>query len=86
MLLALTSLSKISSQRTETNPSMLPKSTEGRKLVIHEQLGTKPAAEYRSGELEIQKKKKKSWSKVHSYCQKYIILILRKLREFYLRN
>ena len=53
MLLALTSLSKISSQRTETNPSMLPKSTEGRKLVIHEQLGTKPAAEYRSGGLEI---------------------------------
>ena len=38
---------------------MLPKSTEGRKLVIHEQLGTKPAAEYRSGELEIQKKKQK---------------------------
>ena len=38
---------------------MLPKSTEGRKLVIHEQLGTKPAAEYRSGGLEIKKKKKK---------------------------
>lgn len=37
---------------------MLPKSTEGRKLVIHEQLGTKPAAEYRSGGLEIKKKKK----------------------------
>lgn len=64
---------------------MLPKSTEGRKLVIHEQLGTKPAAEYRSGELR-DPKKKKSLSKVHSYCQKYIILILRKLREFYLRN
>ena len=86
MLLALTSLSKISSQRTETNPSLLPKSTEGRKLVIHEQLGTKPGAEYRSGELETPPPKKKSWSKVHSYCQKYIILILRKLREFYLRN
>lgn len=83
MLLALTSYSNISSQRTETNPSMLCKSIGGKKLVIHKQLWTKLAAKYRLGQLGIQKK---SWSKVHSYCQKYIILILRKLREFYLMN
>lgn len=57
MLLALTSFSNISSQRTEIDPSMLRKSIGGKKLVVHKQLWTKPAAEYRLGKLGIQKKK-----------------------------
>lgn len=49
LLLALTSFSKVSSQGTQTNPSMLHKSTGEGKLVIHKQLGTKPVAEDRVG-------------------------------------
>lgn len=84
MLLALTSFSEISSQRTETNPTMLCKSTGGKKLVIHRQPWTKPAAEYRGQGNQGPLPKKKSWGKVHNYCKKYIIFILRNLREFYL--
>lgn len=52
---------------------------------IYKQLWTKSAAEYRSGKLGGGGAKKNR-NKVQSYCQKYIILILRKLREFPLMN
>lgn len=47
MLLALTSFSKNNSKRTETN-SCTPAKGGKKKLVIHKQLWTKPAAEDRS--------------------------------------
>lgn len=47
MLLALTSFSIISSERNETNLPVFRKSIGEKKLVIHKQLWTKPAAEYR---------------------------------------
>lgn len=56
LLLALTSLSKGSSQRTSTNPSMLHKSTREGKLVIHKQLWTKPEAQDRVREMRGRKK------------------------------
>lgn len=59
MLLALTSFSNSSSERTETNPSMLCQSIGEKKLVIHKQLWTKPASECRGREIRDQKKKKK---------------------------
>lgn len=55
MLLAFTSFSNISSQRTEIDPSMLRKSIGGKKLVVRKQLWTKPAAEYGLGKSGIQK-------------------------------
>lgn len=47
MLLALTSFSIISSERNETNLPVFRKSIGEKKLVIHKQLWTKTAAEYR---------------------------------------
>lgn len=55
-LLALTSFSKVGSQRTSTNPSMLHKSTGEGKLVSHKQLWTKPAAGDRVREMRGKKK------------------------------
>lgn len=59
MLLALTSSSHVRSQRTESNPPMIRKSAGEKKLVIHKQLWTKPAAEYRVRGIRDSKKKLK---------------------------
>lgn len=67
MLLALTSSSNVSSQRTGSNPSMICKSAGEIKLVIHKQLWTKPAAEYRVREIRDSKKKLKCTVTVKIY-------------------
>lgn len=83
MLLALSSFSTISSQRTEPNPSVICESIGGKKsLSFTSSYGQNQQQSKGLGKSGIKKRK----VKVHSYCQKYIILVLRKLRAFYLMN